>query len=144
MSLAHAARPHLKQSQKTVKSSVHNKGAGQELASKEGNGFGLFVRSLIGLDKDAALEAMAQFLSDTSANTKQITFLKLIVDQLTQDGAMSDSRPYVIPFIDLAPTGPTAIFSIAKVDEIRAVLTEIRECAVAQKLCRTVCNLKDG
>jgi type I restriction enzyme R subunit len=83
------------------------------------------------LDKDAALEAMAQFLSDTSANTKQITFLKLIVDQLTQDGAMSDSRPYVIPFIDLAPTGPTAIFSIAKVDEIRAVLTEIRECAVA-------------
>ena len=102
-----------------------------EQASKEGNGLGLFVRSLIGLERDAALEAMARFLSDTSANTKQITFLKLIVDQLTQDGAMSDSRLYESPFIDLASTGPTAIFSIAKVDEIRAVLKEIRERAVA-------------
>ena len=86
---------------------------------------------MIGLEKDAALEAMARFLNDTSANTKQITFLKLIVDQLTQDGAMSDTRLYESPFIDLASTGPTAIFPIAKVDEIRAVLKEIRERALA-------------
>ncbi len=100
-------------------------------AKEEGNGLGLFVRSLVGLDKEAANEAMAVFLNDTTANAKQITFVRLIVEQLTQDGAMSDERLYESPFIDIASTGPTALFSVAKVDEIRAVLSEIRQRAVA-------------
>lgn len=91
----------------------------------------MFIRSLVGLDKEAANEAMAVFLNDTTANAKQITFVRLIVEQLTQDGAMSDERLYESPFIDIASTGPTALFSAAKVDEIRSVLSEIRQRAVA-------------
>ncbi len=100
-------------------------------AKEEGSGLGLFVRSLVGLDKEAANEAMSKFLNDTTANAKQITFVRLIVEQLTQDGAMSDDRLYESPFIDIAATGPTALFSATKVDEIRAVLQEIRQRAVA-------------
>lgn len=95
------------------------------------NGLSLFIRSVVGLDKEAANEAMAVFLNDTTANAKQITFVRLIVEQLTQDGAMSDERLYESPFIDIASTGPTALFSAAKVDEIRSVLSEIRQRAVA-------------
>lgn len=100
-------------------------------AKEEGKGLGLFIRSLVGLDKEAANEAMAVFLNDTTANAKQITFVRLIVEQLTQDGAMSDERLYESPFTDIASTGPTALFSAAKVDEIRSVLSEIRQRAVA-------------
>ena len=81
-------------------------------AKNENNGLGLFVRSLVSLDKNAANEVTA-FLNDINPNQKQIQFIRLIVEQLMKNGAESEQL-YETPFVDLAPTGPTAIFSTEK------------------------------
>lgn len=106
----------------------------KELVAKardEANGLGLFVRALVGLEREAANEAMAKFLNDANATAKQITFVRLIVEQLTQDGAMSDARLYESPFTDIAATGPNSVFATAQVTELFAVMAEIRQRAVA-------------
>lgn len=102
-----------------------------EQAKNEAQGLGLFVRSLVGLEREAAMEALSKFINSTAATAKQITFLKLIVEQLVVDGAMSEERLYESPFTDIAATGPTAIFDLTTVNEIRAALSQIRARAVA-------------
>ena len=79
----------------------------------------------------AANAAMSKFLSDSSATKNQIAFVRLIVEQLTHDGAMSNFRLYQSPFIDLAASGPESVFASAKVTELFAVIEEIRRRAVA-------------
>ena len=74
-------------------------------ASAAADGFGNFLRSLVGLDRKAASAAFEEFLSDT-ASPNQIEFIGMIVDHLTQNGAMDPALLYESPFIDIAPLGP--------------------------------------
>ena len=97
----------------------------------ETDGLGLFVRSLVGLELQAANDAMSKFLSDTSATKNQIAFVRMIVQQLTHDGAMTKNRLYESPFTDLAAAGPESVFASAKVTELFAVIEDIRHRAVA-------------
>jgi type I restriction enzyme R subunit len=106
-------------------------GSDDDLAAAMSSGLGLFVRSLVGLDRHAAKEALAVFLSNKSLSANQIAFVNLIVDHLTQHGVMEPSRLYESPFTDLAPQGPDAIFSAPQVDELLAVLDQVRAAAVA-------------
>ena len=55
-------------------------------AREESEGFGLFVWSLIGLDRTAATEAFSKFLADTTYTAAQIHFIGLIVEHLTENG----------------------------------------------------------
>jgi type I restriction enzyme R subunit len=97
----------------------------------ETEGLGLFVRSLVGLEPDAANEAMSKFLSDASATRTQIAFVRMIVQQLTHDGAMKRERLYEAPFTDIAATGPDSVFPSEKVTELLSAIDEIRSRAVA-------------
>ncbi len=49
------------------------------------------VRKLVGLDREAANEAFSEFLNDESFNTKQIHFVKLIVDYVVKNGFIEDN-----------------------------------------------------
>ena len=100
-------------------------------ARDEAHGLGLFVRSLVGLDRNAAIEAMAEFLNDANATSTQIEFVNMIVEFLTIDGAISAERLYATPFTALSPTGPDAVFGIAKAERLFNVIEEIRNRAVA-------------
>ena len=102
-----------------------------EKARQEAGGLGLFVRSLVGLERNAAVEAMSEFLNDTKATASQLDFVKLIVEHLTSDGAISDRRLYQSPFIDVSPAGPEDIFPAAKVEQLFAIVKDIRDRAVA-------------
>lgn len=102
-----------------------------EKAKGEAKGLGLFIRSLVGLERDAANEAMAVFLNDTTANSKQLAFVRLVVEHLTHDGAMTDDRLYEAPFTDIAVTGPDSVFIPAKVTQLFAVMADVRQRAVA-------------
>jgi type I restriction enzyme R subunit len=67
-------------------------GAGDvEKAKAESQGLGLFVRSLVGLDREAAKQAFALFLADKTLSASEIEFVDLIVDHLTEHGVMSAS-----------------------------------------------------
>ena len=83
-------------------------------ASTAADGFGNFLRSLVGFNRKAASAAFEEFLSD-SASPNQIEFIGMIVDHLTQNGAMDPALLYESPFIDIAPLGPENIFPEDKV-----------------------------
>ena len=51
---------------------------------------GEFVREIVGLDMNAAKEAFAEFLNDTSLDSNQIYFVNQIVEYIVQNGLMKD------------------------------------------------------
>jgi len=100
-------------------------------AKIESHGLGLFVRSLIGLDREAAKEALGGFLTGKTLGANQIEFVNLIVDHLTDHGMMEAARLYESPFTDLSPRGPEEIFSSEQVEELVATLDQVRRTAIA-------------
>jgi type I restriction enzyme R subunit len=108
-------------------------GTAEELrrAAEDSRGLGLFVRSLIGLDRRAAKEAMSAFMSDKALNSSQIEFINLIVDHLTERGIVEARALYESPFTDLAPRGPEAMFGAERLEELLRALETIRAKAVA-------------
>jgi type I restriction enzyme R subunit len=100
-------------------------------AAEESQGLGLFVRSLVGLDRQAAKEAMAGFLAGKALSANQIEFVNLIVNHLTEHGVMEAARLYESPFTDLTPRGPDELFSSGQVDELVKILDSVRACAIA-------------
>jgi type I restriction enzyme R subunit len=100
-------------------------------ADEECNGFGLFIRSLVGLDRNAAKELFAAFLADGTHTATQIRFINEILDELTSRGVMDPARLYDPPFSDLAPMGPEGLFSEAEVDTICQLLDLVTTRAMA-------------
>jgi type I restriction enzyme R subunit len=95
-------------------------------ASENAGSFGLFVRSLVGLDRAAAKAAFADFLDDKRYSKNQIQFVNLIIDELTDCGVVEARRVYESPYDGIAPEGPEAIFVEADLENLFAVLDEIR------------------
>ena len=102
-----------------------------ERAKKESQGLGLFVRSLVGLDREAAKQAMSAFLAGKALAANQIDFVNLIVNHLTEHGVMSEEQFYDSPFTDISSQGPESLFSPAEVNELVALLDVVRKTATA-------------
>ena len=71
---------------------------------------GVFIRSIVGLDRNAAKAVFSDFLDEQSYNADQITFVNLLIDELTAAGVVAARRFYEAPFADVAPQGPEMIF----------------------------------
>lgn len=108
-------------------------GSEEELrkATEESHGLGLFIRSLVGLDREAAKRAMAGFMEGKTLRANQIEFVDLIANHLTQQGFMPVERLYESPFTDASPQGVDGVFPPDQADELIAVLNGVRERAVA-------------
>ncbi|MGP0109391.1 MAG: DEAD/DEAH box helicase family protein [Acidimicrobiales bacterium] len=100
-----------------------------EQARIQAGSFGLFIRSLIGLDRAAAKEAFGKFLDDKSYSANQIEFVNLIIDDLSQNGVIEVRRFYESPFTDLSPQGPEELFTSDQIDDLVKVLAEVRHTA---------------
>jgi type I restriction enzyme R subunit len=98
-------------------------------AAEESNGLGLFIRSLVGLDRNAAKELFAEFLAEGTHTATQIRFINEIIDELTSRGVMDPVRLYDPPFSDLAPMGPESLFSSKETGDIFDLLSLIQEMA---------------
>ncbi len=96
-------------------------------AEAESRGLGLFIRSILGLDREAAKQAFGRFLSDLTSTANQIEFINLIIDHLSEHGTMDPARLYESPFTDKSPRGPVGLFTSAQVNGLIAVLEEVRE-----------------
>jgi len=57
--------------------------------------------------------------------------VNLIVDHLTEHGVMGASLLYESPFTDVTPRGPDALFTASQLDEVLAVLDQVRAAALA-------------
>ena len=98
-------------------------------ASAKAGSFGRFVRSLVGLDRVAAKAVFAEFLDDKRYSKNQITFVNLIIDELTERGVVEAARVYETPYDGIAPEGPEAIFVDADLDKLFAALQALTESA---------------
>jgi type I restriction enzyme R subunit len=97
-----------------------------ERARQEANGLGLFVRTLVGLDRSAATAAFDRYLQDKNLSANQLRFVNLIVEYLTANGVMDTSRLYEPPFTDDAPHGPDTFFTDDQIDGIVEILVDVR------------------
>ncbi len=100
-------------------------------AKESSQGLGLFVRSLIGLDREAAKVSLNSFLTGKTLRANQIEFLNLIVDHLTEHGIMDARALYDSPYTDFSPKGVDGMFDSKDVDELVSILDDVRKRAVA-------------
>jgi type I restriction enzyme R subunit len=87
-------------------------------ARTEGDGLGVFIRSLVGLDRDAATDALADFANGRTMTAAQLDFVALVVQHLTANGVMDVGVLYEPPFTGLAAAGPESLFPDADVDAL--------------------------
>ena len=92
---------------------------------------GEFVREIVGLDMNAAKEAFAQYLNDTTLDSRQIYFVNQIVEYIVHNGLMKDlSVLQEPPFTDQGSV--VELFTDLTVWlGIRAVINRINSNAVA-------------
>ena len=100
-------------------------------AKADSQGLGLFVRSLLGLDRAAAQGAFSGFLAGKTLSANQIKFIDMIIEHLTDGGVVDAARLYEAPFTNIHSGGPEDVFGEAATDELVGILAGIRLRAVA-------------
>jgi len=102
-----------------------------EEAKLVSDGLGLFIRSLVGLDRETAKKAFDGFLSNKTLTANQIEFVNLVIDHLTQSGWLDPSRLYETPFIDFSARGVEGLFDPQQVTQLISILEGVRNHAGA-------------
>ena len=105
----------------------------QDAANKAG-GLGLFIRSLVGLDRQAANEAFEKYLDETRFSVQQVRFVGLIIDELTRNGVVEPGRLFESPYTDIAATGPDLVFPDEDVQVIVDTLDHIKQTALPSEV----------
>jgi type I restriction enzyme R subunit len=83
------------------------------------------------MDRSAAKDALAGFMSGKTLSANQIEFINLVVDHITEHGVMEPERLYESPFTDLAPRGPDGLFTPAELEELVRSLEAVRVTGIA-------------
>ena len=94
-------------------------------------GIGLFIRSLVGLEREAAKGALAGFMHGRTLTANQIEFIDLILNHLTEHGVMNPKRLYESPFTDLDDQGVAGVFSMEDARVLIDVLRDVGSRAAA-------------
>ena len=94
---------------------------------KKNSSLGLFIRSLVGLEREAAKKAFDEFLAHRTPTANQIEFVNLIIEHLTDRGVMEPGRLYESPFTDLDVLGVEGVFESADVVELISILEDVRK-----------------
>jgi type I restriction enzyme, R subunit len=100
-------------------------------AKTEGAGLGLFVRSLVGLDRAAAQQAFASFQDGRILSASQIEFMQMVIENLTQSGVVDPGRLYEAPYTRLSARGIDGLFREAEIVQLFQLLEDVRLRAVA-------------
>ena len=104
-----------------------------ELGSKEDfikaygseNPLGIFIRSIVGLDRNASKKAFSRFLDKRPVSADQMTFINQIIDYLTQDGTLDAGKLMEVPFTDIHYDGVMGIFSMEEAEELKEIIEDI-------------------
>ena len=91
----------------------------------------LFIRSLVGLERQAVQQAFSKYLQGTTYNEKQIRFIEMMIEHLTQRGVLEASQLYEPPFNQIHYEGIDGVFNDGDADEIFEVVEAFNQSAVA-------------
>ncbi len=100
-------------------------------AKDRSEGFIPFLRSLAGLNREAAKQRFAQFTDGRTLSAKQLEFINLIIDHLAESGPIDPARLYESPFTDIHAQGPEGLFPGPQTDQLIGILTSLRTEAAA-------------
>lgn len=92
---------------------------------------GLFIRSIVGLDREAAKKAFSDYLNEHRFNSIQIQFVNLIIDYLSQNGAIEPAKLYEAPYTDFNTSGLDGVFQDIDANRIVDIINAIRTNAAA-------------
>ncbi|RYD79217.1 MAG: DEAD/DEAH box helicase, partial [Sphingobacteriales bacterium] len=95
----------------------------QELGTEKP--LGTFIRSIIGLDINAAKEAFSEFLGNGSLQPAQIHFINTLIDFLSRNGTIDKSMLIDSPFTDINDMGIYGVFTGEEVNKIFTILERI-------------------
>lgn len=87
----------------------------------------LFIRKIVGLDRNAAKAAFAKYLEAGNFTANQIRFVENIIDYLTQNGVMNPGLLYESPFTDIHSSGLDGVFNDDEADEIVELVSSFND-----------------
>jgi type I restriction enzyme R subunit len=79
-------------------------------AKANSGGLGVFLRSITGLDRQAAAAAFSKFQEGKTFTSAQLRFVNQLIDYLAHNGSITVDVFYRSPFNAIAPSGPEDIF----------------------------------
>jgi type I restriction enzyme, R subunit len=103
-----------------------------EQARARHDGLGLFLRSLTGLDREAAARAFDRFQAGRTLTANQLHFLNMLIDVLARRGLVDVGQLYDPPFTQLTPSGPEKFFTASDIDTVESVLDQVRSTAIPE------------
>jgi type I restriction enzyme, R subunit len=71
---------------------------------------GIFIRSILGLDRSSANAIFSSFLSNGPLSSEQINFINFMITQFTQNGKIEPDMLYESPFTKYHESGVSGIF----------------------------------
>ena len=77
------------------------------------------------------VDTHVHLLDQKRFNSRQIDYVSLVVQELTENGTVETRRFFDSPFTDLSPTGPDSLFTGEEISDLINVLGEIRRTAAA-------------
>lgn len=101
-------------------------------AAASAGGLGLFIRSIVGLDRATVSGKFAEFLDRTTKNIDQIRFVETIIDELTVNGVVEPGRLFEDPYTGIIPDvlDESSGFDVADLTKIRTILVDFKKSAV--------------
>ena len=100
-------------------------GTPEDLNRAADDGLGIFVRSLVGLDRDAVEEALSEFVAGTRMTAQQLDFLQVLTNHLVENGRVDPAALFNSPYNELAPSGPDVLFGDDGVVKLFSILRSI-------------------
>ncbi|RYG30153.1 MAG: type I site-specific deoxyribonuclease, partial [Chitinophagaceae bacterium] len=90
-----------------------------------------FIRSILGLDVNAAKEAFSIFLNGQQLNATQLHFINTIIDYLSVNGTIDRKMLFDKPFTDINDEGLAGVFAMEEAGTIIQIVDGINKNAEA-------------
>ena len=92
---------------------------------------GLLVRSVVGLNRNAAKQAFAEFLQQAPLHPDQISFLNEVIEYLVKNGMMEPKEMFDTPFTHYHEQGVVGVMGAELAQNVIQLVTEINSNADA-------------
>ena len=88
---------------------------------------GTFIRSILGMDIEAANAAFAGFINSSSLSADQMTFINKIIQFLTKNGRIEKRMLFEPPFTEQHQDGVIGIFDDAQASKIISIVQKVND-----------------